>query len=82
MPSHHHDPPPPPRPKIKYRGSPEERADLLRHYAECGGDMAKVFEWVMLSRPELDAHRFMAVLDDAIDKGEGAVGLLWSLVGC
>lgn len=56
----------------KYRGSAEERADLLRHYAEFGGDMAKVFEWVMLSRPDADAHRFMAAIDEAIAAGEAA----------
>ena len=56
----------------KYRGSAEERADLLRHYAEFGGDMAKVFEWVMLSRPDADAHRFMAAINEAIAAGEAA----------
>jgi len=54
----------------QYRGSAGERTDLLRHYSECGGDMAKVFAWVMLSRPDVDAPRFMAVIDEAIDKGE------------
>ncbi|KIZ07156.1 Chaperone protein dnaJ 6 [Monoraphidium neglectum] len=54
----------------KYRGSDEERADLLRHYTECNGNMGRLFESVMLSRPELDSHRFMAAIDDAIDKGE------------
>jgi hypothetical protein len=31
--------------------------------------MGRLFESVMLSRPELDSHRFMAAIDDAIDKG-------------
>jgi hypothetical protein len=31
--------------------------------------MDRVFEWVMLSRPELDAHRFMEAIDAAIDAG-------------
>ncbi|KAI8465272.1 MAG: hypothetical protein J3K34DRAFT_461492 [Monoraphidium minutum] len=55
---------------LKYRGSGEERADLLRHYGEAGGDMRAVFESVMLSRPELDSHRFMDLIDAAIDAGE------------
>ncbi|GBF96928.1 hypothetical protein Rsub_09008 [Raphidocelis subcapitata] len=54
----------------KYRGSDEERADLLRRYTDCGGAMDAVFEWIMLSRPDADAHRFMATLDGAIAAGE------------
>jgi hypothetical protein len=64
--------PHPPAPhQAKYRGSEEERADLLRHYRECGGAMDRVFEWVMLSRPDVDAHRFMGALDAAIAAGAG-----------
>jgi hypothetical protein len=31
--------------------------------------MERVFEWVMLSRPDVDAKRFMQTIDDAISKG-------------
>jgi DnaJ family protein C protein 9 len=53
-----------------FRGGTEERADLLRHYTEFEGNMAKVFDWVMLSDPDRDAHRFMDAIEDAIKKGE------------
>jgi len=53
-----------------YRGSDEERADLLRHHARLEGDMPKVFEWVMLSRPGVDDRRFAAALDAAVAAGE------------
>eukprot|EP00983_Pelagomonas_calceolata_P113080 1159950-Pelagomonas_calceolata.AAC.8 len=62
-----------------YRGSDEERADLLRHYSEFKGDMGKVgygacavqcvFEWLMCSDPDLDSHRFMDAIQAAIDAG-------------
>ncbi|KAF8067369.1 ATJ6 [Scenedesmus sp. PABB004] len=54
----------------RYRGSAEERADLLACYARVGGDMARVFDWLMLSRPELDSHRFAEALRAAIAAGE------------
>jgi len=53
-----------------YRGSDEERADLLRHYSEFKGDMGKVFEWLMCSDPDLDSHRFMDAIQAAIDAGD------------
>jgi hypothetical protein len=55
--------------QASYRGSTEERADLLRHYRQLGGNMAKVFDWLMLSRPELDSHRFRDTLQAAITAG-------------
>ena len=55
-----------------YRGSAEERADLLRRYTKCGGDMRLVFSYVMLSREGVDDRRFMAALDDAIEQGAAA----------
>lgn len=53
-----------------YRGGAEERADLLRYYADHQGNMARVFDWVMLSDPDADGHRFMDTLDAAIASGE------------
>eukprot|EP00879_Flechtneria_rotunda_P005897 GHRR01006203.1.p1 GENE.GHRR01006203.1~~GHRR01006203.1.p1 ORF type:complete len:359 (+),score=158.67 GHRR01006203.1:1460-2536(+) len=55
---------------VTYRGSGEERADLLKFYTDFNGDMPKVFEWLMLSRPELDSHRFRATLEQAITAGD------------
>jgi hypothetical protein len=34
--------------------------------------MLQVFEWVMLSRPDLDSHRFRETLEEAIEKGKNA----------
>ena len=58
-----------PRSQFEYRGSSEEREHLLQHYQRCRGDMTNVFDWVMLSRPELDSHRFRDILEEAIEKG-------------
>eukprot|EP00775_Hariotina_reticulata_P010771 gene10771-10927_t len=55
---------------VTYRGSDEERRDLLQFYLRFKGDMAKVFNYLMLSRPELDSHRFRNVLEAAIAAGE------------
>lgn len=54
----------------EYRGSDEEKKDLLRHYEQLQGNMARVFDMVMVSRPELDSHRFMDIIDAAIQAGE------------
>lgn len=54
----------------QYRGSEEERGDLLKYYQQFKGNMDTVFVWVMLSRPELDSHRFMDTLEQAIAAGE------------
>lgn len=55
---------------VTYRGSAEERSDLLRFYGQFGGNMARVFDWLMLSRPELDSHRFRDTIEAAIAAGE------------
>lgn len=51
---------------VSYRGSDEERAELLQYYMRFEGNMDKVFQWVMLSEPETDSHRFMDIIDAAI----------------
>ncbi|KAL4441248.1 hypothetical protein ABPG77_011485 [Micractinium sp. CCAP 211/92] len=53
-----------------FRGSEEERAELLKYYRQFKGDMSKVFEWVMCSDEAADSHRFMDVLDAAIQAKE------------
>eukprot|EP00897_Mesotaenium_endlicherianum_P000025 jgi/Mesen1/10022/ME000073S09301 len=56
--------------EVEYRGSAEEAQDLKRHYTRFQGDMRKVMAWVMCSRDDLDSHRFMDILDAAIQAGE------------
>jgi DnaJ family protein C protein 9 len=53
-----------------YRRSDAERADLLQHYERCKGQMQRVFQWVILSDPDVDSHRFKDLLDEAIKQGE------------
>ncbi|KZZ91368.1 DnaJ domain-containing protein [Moelleriella libera RCEF 2490] len=50
----------------KYKGSVEEKDDLLVAYEECKGDMDKVYERVMLSDVIQDDERFRRILDEAI----------------
>ncbi|KAF6258506.1 hypothetical protein COO60DRAFT_1626402 [Scenedesmus sp. NREL 46B-D3] len=58
----------------KYRGSADERADLLQLVNRFRGDMRSVFDWLMLSRPELDSHRFRDILEEAITAGKQGSG--------
>ena len=53
-----------------YRGGAEERAELLREYKNNEGNMSNVFEWVTLSDPDQDSHRFKIIIDSAIEAGE------------
>jgi DnaJ homolog subfamily C member 9 len=53
-----------------FKGGAEERADILRYYEAFEGNMTKVFDWVMLSDPEQDSHRFMDLINSAIETGE------------
>ena len=55
-----------------YRGSDEEREDVVAAYAKFQGDMGKVFMWVMCSDEALDAHRFADMVDDAVSAGSAA----------
>ncbi|KAK7750755.1 hypothetical protein SLS62_007306 [Diatrype stigma] len=52
----------------KYKGSDEERDDLLISYEECKGDMNMIYETVMLSNPLEDEERFRKLIDEAIAK--------------
>ncbi|KAI5302161.1 hypothetical protein KEM56_000973 [Ascosphaera pollenicola] len=61
--------------KSEYKGSEEERRDLLKAYEIHEGDMDKVFNTVMLSEAatvhgEGDEARFSDIIWDAIEKGE------------
>jgi DnaJ family protein C protein 9 len=51
-----------------YRGSDEEKQDVLDAYAKFKGDMKKVFEWVMVSEEKMDAHRFADYVEDDLKK--------------
>ena len=54
----------------KYKGSDEERDDLLVSYEENEGDMDRVYESVMLSNPLEDDERFRAIIDEAVASGD------------
>lgn len=54
----------------KYKGSEEERDDILGAYEEFEGDMDRVYETVMLSNVLEDDERFREVIDKAIKEGE------------
>lgn len=54
----------------KYRGSDEERTDLLRHYTQFDGDMEELFRNQLCSEPELDSHRFVDMIEEAIKAGK------------
>jgi len=53
-----------------YRGSDEERKDVVGFYVKFRGDMTKVFAWVMCSEEADDSHRFADIADAAIEAGE------------
>lgn len=53
-----------------YKGSDEERRDVLHYYDKFAGNMNKVFAYVMCSEEVHDARRFADMLDGAIAKGE------------
>ena len=50
----------------KYKGSDEEKDDILAVYEEFEGDMDKVYETVMLSDVLEDDTRFREIIDEAI----------------
>ena len=56
--------------KTTYQGSEEEKADVLKYYAECKGSMGKLFECVMMSNEVDDEVRFRGYIDAAIENGD------------
>lgn len=50
----------------KYKGSDEEKNDILRVYIQSGGNLDHIMESVMLAEDE-DIERFISIIDDAID---------------
>ncbi|POS85199.1 hypothetical protein EPUL_003765 [Erysiphe pulchra] len=53
-----------------YKGSVEERDDLISAYNESKGKWAYIYEVVMLSDPLEDEDRFRVIIDQAIQDGE------------
>ncbi len=53
-----------------YKGSEEERGDVLKAYEKCEGDMNKLYQLVMLSEADEDDDRFRKIIKDAIEGGE------------
>jgi DnaJ family protein C protein 9 len=54
----------------KYKGSEEERGDVLGWYEKCEGKMTRLYKNVMLSDPAEDEERFREIIDQAIESGE------------
>lgn len=54
----------------KYKGSDEEKDDVLVAYEEHKGNMDKLYETVMLSSVLEDDERFRAIIDQAIESGD------------
>ena len=64
------------RAQAQYRGSWREEQDLLST-CKCEGRMRRLFQYVMCSDAECDSHRFMDIIEKAIEEGVwclGAVG--------
>lgn len=53
-----------------YKGSPEEKDDILEAYRKYKGKWAGIYESVMLSDPLEDEDRYKEIIDEAISKGE------------
>ncbi|KAM4062984.1 DnaJ domain-containing protein [Hirsutella rhossiliensis] len=54
----------------KYKGSDEEKDDLLVAFEECEGDLDQVYERVMVSNVVEDDARFRRIIDEAIEKDD------------
>ncbi|KAB5518825.1 DnaJ domain-containing protein [Coniochaeta sp. 2T2.1] len=54
----------------QYKGSDEEKDDLLAAYEKCRGSMDGIYESVMCSNVLDDDERFRGIIDEAIAKGD------------
>ncbi|KAE9370316.1 DnaJ-domain-containing protein [Stipitochalara longipes BDJ] len=54
----------------QYKGSDEEKDDLLNAYEKFKGSWGKIYATVMLSNPLEDEDRYRVIIDEAIEKGE------------
>ncbi|KAH4942712.1 hypothetical protein HBI42_043380 [Parastagonospora nodorum] len=55
--------------KNDYKGSEEERRDLIKAYKKCKGNLNRMYELVMLSDILEDDDRFRQILDEEIANG-------------
>ncbi len=55
---------------MTYKGSDEEKDDILNAYRKFKGKMDKMYETIMLSNPLDDEDRFRVIIDEAIKNGE------------
>lgn len=53
-----------------FRGSADERREMLELYTRFRGDMRKVFDWLPCSDPARDAHRFADAVRAAVAAGD------------
>ncbi|KAJ8064655.1 hypothetical protein OCU04_006978 [Sclerotinia nivalis] len=53
-----------------YKGSDEEKDDLLKAYTVHEGKWGKMYQVIMLSDPVQDEERFREIIEEAIKKGE------------
>ncbi|KAF7718225.1 Uncharacterized protein PECH_002038 [Penicillium ucsense] len=56
--------------QVKYKGSDEERDDILKAYERGKGDMDVIYDSVMLSNVLEDDARFRSIIDQAISEGQ------------
>ncbi|KAH8599753.1 chaperone protein dnaJ 6 [Bisporella sp. PMI_857] len=54
----------------QYKGSIEEKDDVLENYIQYKGKWSAIYNNVMLSDPFEDEERFRTIIDEAIEKGE------------
>lgn len=54
----------------QYKGSDEEKDDLLHYFELCEGDMSQVYEHVILSDMTEDEDRFREIINEAIKNRE------------
>jgi DnaJ family protein C protein 9 len=53
----------------EYKGSAEERRDLMKAYNKCKGNLDNMYGLIMLSDILVDDDRFRQILDEEIEKG-------------
>jgi DnaJ family protein C protein 9 len=53
-----------------YKGSDEEKDDLLNAYEKFKGRWGGIYQTVMLSDPLVDEERYRVIIDEAIESGE------------
>jgi DnaJ family protein C protein 9 len=56
--------------KSEFKGSEEEKSDLLMAYERHKGDLDKIYEDVMLSNPLEDDDRFRSIINQAVRDGD------------